>query len=169
MSRRLLLVVLTASALFIAACSPAELALTTTSTLVTGTTAGPSAGPTTTTSVPDSATTTIRGETVNDYEVILSFTTSDGETLYIVIPPGAYTDVDLENFIIDLVENNPGLWGVEVFDDEEALRAFVLPEGDRTEEQNQLIAEHHFVSLVQGDTIRFQGPFSEMGEFPIGS
>ena len=84
-------------------------------------------------------------------------------------PPGAYTEVDLENFIGDLKEADPELWGAEVFDDEDAIQAFVIPEDQRTAEQQTLVDEHHFVSLVNGDTIRFQGPFSEFGEAIIGS
>ena len=153
-----------------AACSPADVALDTTSTLISGTTeAAEEVVESTTTTVAESPEETLRGQPVTEYEVVLRTTSSEGETLYVLIPPGAYTDVDLEGFIVDLIEANPGLWGVEVFDDEEALRAFVLPEDQRTEEQQALIAEHHFVSLVEGDTIRFQGPFSELGEFPLGS
>ncbi len=171
MRKRQVLVLAAILGMVAVACSPAEVSLNTTSTLVTGTTEGPGQviQTTTTTTTAEVPTTTVRGQPVTDYEVVLRTTSSEGETLFIVIPPGAYTDIDLEGFIIDLVENNPGLWGVEVFDNEEALQAFVLPEGERTEEQEQLIADHHFVSLVRGDTIRFQGPFSGMGEFPIGS
>jgi hypothetical protein len=61
------------------------------------------------------------------------------------------------------------LWGAEVFDDEDAVQAFVIPEEQRTEEQQELLDEHHFVSLIGGDTMKFQGPFAEFGEFIIGS
>jgi hypothetical protein len=86
-----------------------------------------------------------------------------------VIPPGAYTDVDLENFIGDLREGQPDLWGAEVFDEENAVQAFVIPEAQRTEEQQGILDQHHLVSLVGGDTIKYQGPFSELGESLIGS
>ena len=86
-----------------------------------------------------------------------------------MIPPGAYTEIDLENFIGDLKEADPELWGAEVFDDEDAIQAFVIPENQRTAEQQALVDDHHFVSLINGDTIRFEGPFSEFGEAIIGS
>ncbi|MBW3666952.1 MAG: hypothetical protein KY394_05085, partial [Actinobacteria bacterium] len=88
---------------------------------------------------------------------------------YIVIPPGAYTDIDLEGFVGDLKESDPDLFGAEVFDDPEAVQAFVIPEDQRTESQQQLLDDHHLVSLVGGDTIRFQGPFEDIGEHIIGS
>jgi hypothetical protein len=118
----------------------------------------------------DGTTSTIlRGETVASYDVAVRIATDNGEILYIVVPPGAYTDVDLENFLGDLLEGNPDLWGAEVFDDEDAVQAFVIPEDQRTEEQQELLDDHHFVSLIGGDTMKFQGPFAEFGEFIIGS
>ena len=69
----------------------------------------------------------------------------------------------------DLLENNADLWGAEVFDEEAAVQAFVIPADQRTAEQQALLDDHHFVSLVGGDTMKFQGPFAEFGEFIIGS
>ena len=159
-------------ALVVAACDDGTVELSTTSSLVTGTTE-----PATATTIQEATTTTaeqvtgtsVVGETVSSFEVVVRISGDNGETLHILIPEGAYTDVDLENFIGDLKEADPDLWGAEVFDDEDAVQAFVIPEDQRTEEQQVLVDEHHLVSLVGGDTIRFQGPFSEFGEFIIGS
>jgi hypothetical protein len=154
-----------------AACDSGEAELSTTSSLVTGTTETPNLA--TTSTLTDDAgttsTTVLRGETVASYDVVVRIATDNGEILYIVVPPGAYTDVDLENFLGDLLHNNPDLWGAEVFDDEDAVQAFVIPEDQRTEEQQELLDDHHFVSLIGGDTMKFQGPFAEFGEFIIGS
>ena len=38
-----------------------------------------------------------------------------GETLYIVIPEGAYTDVDIENFVVGLVDSGEVTYGAEIF------------------------------------------------------
>lgn len=86
-----------------------------------------------------------------------------------VIPVGGYTDVDLYNFLADLKQADPDLWGAEVFDDPDAPAAFAVPESQRTAEQIDLLSRHHLVSLVAGDTIRYQGPFSSFGESVIGS
>lgn len=153
-----------------AACDSGEAELSTTSSLVTGTTETPGQATTTTTTLEEVTTTTpLRGETVASYEIAVRISTDNGEIFYVVIPSGAYTDVDLENFVGDLLEANPGLWGAEVFDDEEAVQAFVIPEGQRTDQQQDLLDESHFVSLIGGDTVKFQGPFAEFGEFVIGS
>jgi hypothetical protein len=158
--------------LLVAACNNDGAALSTTSSLITGTTEAPAAAETTTstTQAGDSANTTVaQGQTVSTYEVVARISSDNGETLYIVIPPGAYTDIDLEGFVGDLKESDPDLFGAEVFDDPDAVQAFVIPEEQRTEPQQQLLDEHHLVSLVGGDTIRFQGPFEDIGEHIIGS
>lgn len=159
-----------ALALLAAACT-AEAELSTTSSVITGTTEAVTAATTTSTTAAGetTATTLIQGETVSEWEVVARISSDNGETLYIVIPPGAYTDIDLESFVGQLKESDPQLFGAEVFDDPDAVQAFVIPEGQRTEPQQQMLDDHHLVSLVGGDTIRFQGPFEEMGEHIIGS
>ena len=170
MASRTLIFLLVALGMLAAACDTGEAELSTTSSLVTGTTETPSQASTTTTTPEEVTTTTLlRGETVASYEIAVRISTDNGEIFYVVIPSGAYTDVDLENFVGDLLEANPGLWGAEVFDDEAAVQAFVIPEDQRTEQQQDLLDESHFVSLIGGDTVKFQGPFAEFGEFVIGS
>lgn len=159
-------------ALLAAACNNDGAELSTTSSLITDTTEAAETSETTTstTEANDSASTTVvQGETVSTYEVVARISADNGETLYIVIPPGAYTDIDLEGFVGDLKESDPDLFGAEVFDDPDAVQAFVIPQEQRTEPQQQLLDQHHLVSLVGGDTIRFQGPFEDIGEHVIGS
>lgn len=173
MKLRLIIPLTVTVALAVAACDSGEGAdLSTTSSLVTGTTETPDAATTTTTTTAGEGQeavtpTTLRGETVASWDVAARISSDNGEILYIVIPEGAYTDVDLENFIGDLIDD--GVWGAEVFDDEDAIQAFVIPEEQRTDEQAQILDEHHFVSLIGGDTIKFRGPFAEFGEYVIGS
>ena len=170
MKSRSLFIVVLLLGLVASACDSGAAELSTTSSLVTGTTETPTEA-TSTTAAPstESSTTEVVGETVSSAEVKVRISADNGEILYILIPEGAYTDVDLENFIGDLKEADPDLWGAEVFDDEAAIEAFVIPEDQRTTEQQELIDDHHFVSLVEGDTVKFQGPFSYFGEFIIGS
>lgn len=157
--------------LILVACDDGAVELSTTSSLVTGTTETPEQGGSTTSLAENEgpSSTALVGETVAGADIIVRISGDNGETLHIVIPPGAYTEIDLENFIGDLKEADPELWGAEVFDDEDAIPAFVIPTDQRTAEQQALVDEHHFVSLIGGDTIRFQGPFSEFGEAIIGS
>ena len=163
-------VVLVVTSLVAVSCDSGTVELSTTSSILNGPTEpAPEASTSTSAGEGVPTTTALRGETVGSYEVLVRVFGDNGETFHILIPEGAYTDVDLENVIGDLIEDAPELWGAEVFDDQDALEAFVIPEDQRTDEQQALIDEHHFVSLVNGDTIRYQGPFLEFGEFVIGS
>ena len=155
-------------ALFLSACDSEEAELTTTSTLVTE--APAPADSTTTTVAPSEATTsTTVGSSVASFDVVAREAGDAGDIVYIIIPQAAYTDVDMENFVGDLLEDGIATWGAEIFDDIVALEAYQKDEADRTEEEVELIDQHHFVSLVNGDTIRFQGPFEASGEILIGS
>ena len=159
---------LLALSLLATACDGEEAALSTTSSLVTD--PGEEGSPTTTVAPSEEATgTTLVGESVGSYEIVAREPGTDGETVYIVIGPGAYTDVDLENFVRDLNERGIATYGAEIFDDAATAAAYLKAEADRTAEEVALIGEHHFVSLVGGTIIRFQGPFAESGEFVLGS
>ena len=83
--------------------------------------------------------------------------------------PGEYSDVSIENFLGDLLEEETAVSGVEIFDDRAALDAALKPEDERTDEERQLIQQHHLVSLVDGRQVEFRGPLSEYPGFVIGS
>ena len=160
--------------LVVAACDSGEAELSTTSSLVTGSTEAPVEPTSTSTTeagdVGPVTPTTLRGQTVDSFEITARIPSDNGEILYIVVPASdAYTDVDMENFIGDLLEGDPDLWGAEVFRSEEGPVAFVIPEDQRTEEQQQVIDEHHLASLIGGDTLVFRGPFEDVGQMIIGS
>ena len=117
----------------------------------------------------DTTSTTLVGQQVAEYEVVARVSDPAGETLFIVIPPGAYTDVDIENFVVGLVDSGEITYGAEVFDDNGAVDAYRKPEAERTEGETQLIEQHHFASVQNGTTFIYRGPFAESGEFVIGS
>jgi hypothetical protein len=158
--------------LAVAACDGEETTdLSTTSSLVASPTTA-AGGAETTTSVGaggEATSTTLRGETVSGYEVVARESDTAGETLYILVPPGAYTDVDIENFVVGLVDEGTVSFGAEVFDDPGAVDAFRKPEAERTEGETQLIDEHHFASVQNGTTVVFRGPFDASPDFVIGS
>ena len=163
--------------LTLAACDSSEADLSTTSSLLGGTNAGGSDngvdGATTTTASDaggdDGPTTTLRGSNVDSYEVIAREPATGGEILYIVIPQADYTDVDMENFVGDLIESETVTWGAEIFDDSNAVDAYRVDEADRTDEQVELLSQHHFVTVQNGDTLIFRGPFETSGTMVIGS
>ena len=168
------LITLFAVVVLVAACSPEEAELTTTTTTVASgsTTTAPDADDTTTTtgSDDDADSDDDAGPAITEYEIFVRSSSADGETLWILVDPGDYTDIDLENLIRELVdESDVTLAGINVFDDLEALEAGRVDEDARTDEEQQLVDEHFLVSLVDGSIIRFQGPYADFGETAVGS
>lgn len=165
------IVLVGAAAMLLAACNSDEADVTVTtidaSLLTTTTTA------TTTTDQPDDTepggTTQPPSDQIEDYEVISRTATEDGETLYLLVAPGNYSDVSIENFLGDLLEAETAVSGVEIFDDREALDAALKAEEERSADELQALEDHHLVSLVDGATVSFHGPLSEYEDFIIGS
>jgi hypothetical protein len=158
--------------LALAACDDSETTdLSTTSSLISSaTTAAEGAGATTTPPTDPAATSTsLVGQSVAGYEVVARVSDPAGETLFIVIPPGAYTDIDIENFAVGLVENGTVTYGAEIFDDAAAVEAYRRPEAERTEQDTQLIEQHHFASIQNAGVVVFQGPFAASPDIIIGS
>jgi len=158
--------------LAIAACDDGETTdISTTSSLVSSPTTGGGGDATTTTVATegDTTSTTLVGQQVAEYDVVARVSDPAGETLFIVIPPGAYTDVDIENFVVGLVDSGEITYGAEIFDDNGAVDAYRKPEAERTEGETQLIEQHHFASVQNGTTFVYRGPFADSGEFVIGS
>lgn len=173
--RRHLLVVLVV-ALVAVGCSSDDAELSTTTTLVAGGTSAP--GDTTPEgngengngeNAEGGTTTTLRGQPITEHRQVYSEETPNGPVIHLVVPRLGYTDADVENFIRDLRESQPGLWGVELFDNDDAQAAFVIPAAQRTEEQRTVLTRYHLVSLTEGETLVWRGPFSSLGQSTIGS
>ncbi|MFP5331464.1 MAG: hypothetical protein ACLGHX_03745 [Acidimicrobiia bacterium] len=151
------------------ACSPEEAELTTTTTTPPSTTTTTETEETTTT-VTEDGDDVETGPAITEYEVVVRSSGTDGETLWVLIDPGDYTDIDLENFIREQVdESEVELEAIHVFDDLAALEAGRVAEDARTEEEQALVDAHYLISLIDGTTIRFQGPYADLGEIAVGS
>lgn len=169
-------ITITAAFLVLAACSPDEAELTTTTTTTAPASTTSAAADETTTTVSDGED-TAEGDgsgdaepAITEYEIVVRSSGTAGETLWILIEPGDYSDIDLENLIRELVDTSDvSLAGINVFDDLDALEAGRVEDGARTEEEQALVDEHFLVSLVDGAVIRFQGPYEEFGETAVGS
>lgn len=157
-------------ALALVACSGDDPELSTESTIVTGPTDAADPEATTTTPAGGPApSTTLLGQPVTGFEVVAEIPNENGVAQYIVIPEGAYTDVDLANFVIDLLEANPDLYGAEIFGSAEAAQSFVVPAAERTDAQNAAIESDWYVTLTGRDRIDYHGPFAEFPGGAIGS
>ena len=89
----------------------------------------------------------------------------EGDVAYILVPPGEHDAEALEVLVRQLIAEDSGVWGLEVFDNEEAVEAGLsrlLSAADLA-----LLNEHHLISVIGRQSIRFQGPYSELGEHPL--
>lgn len=168
-SRTFLLAAVVAMALGACNGEDAEVTVTTIDPSLLTTTTGASTATTQSDSTEPGGTTEAASDTVDDYEVISRTASEEGETLYILVPPGNYSDVSIENFLGDLLESETAVSGAEIFDDRTALDAALKPEEDRTADELQAIEDHHLVSLIDGRTVAFRGPMSDYDDFVIGS
>jgi hypothetical protein len=159
--------------LVLGACDDGETTdLSTTSSLISSATTTGAGEAATTTSAPAdaaAASTTLVGQSVAGYEVVARVSDPAGETLFITVPPGAYTEVDIENFAVGLVDNGTVTYGAEIFDDAAAVEAYRKPEAERTEAETQLIQQHHFASIQNAGVVVFRGPFAAAPDVIIGS
>lgn len=170
--------VLAVMAMFVVACDGDDPELSTDSTIITGPTGTGATG----TEPPEgtgttagngggggSPATTLAGQQVSDYNVVNEIPNDNGVEMHIVIPSGAYTDVDLENFVFTLLEENPDLFGAEIFDQRSAADAFLIPRNQRTEQERTRLQRHWFVSVTGRQRLDFRGPFAGFPGGAIGS
>ena len=162
--------------LAVAACdrgSEPELTVTTsatTNTLDTTATPDTTVAETTTTSAPgDAATTTLARNPIEGFEIQVATTEDEGRVLWVTIPAEDYTDRDLEDFVVSVVDEEDEIWELHVLDDVAAVDAARLPAADRTEEEQAVVDDHYLVSVTEGNVITFRGPFESAGTFLIGS
>ena len=151
-----------------------ELTITTTTTTTVTTTAAQ----VTTTIAPvesdddedggDESQTTQVGMAVEGYDIAVRSSTPEGEVLHVVIEPGTYTDIDLENFVVATLDERD-LAELHVYDDRDAVDAALVDAEERAEAEQALVDDHYLVSFTDGNVITFQGPFSDVGAVRIGS
>jgi len=138
----------------------------TTSILVTpseetsGTVAGSESGDTSTTS-----TTQVIGGTPT-YEVAQRTEGDLGDELIVVVEPGSYTEVELQNLVFDIVDRFQPLSAV-VVDDPAAVA--LLSADTLSAEDEDFLAGHTFFSLTDGVDVTFSGPYSQIADLTIGS
>lgn len=129
------------------------------------TTSGTSTAPTDA----DESTTTATTRVVSGlptYEVIHELIEDDRETLVIVVEPGTYSNVELENLVYDVVERfSPSV--AIVVDDRAAADLAILDE--RTEDEQRELDAHTFLRIENGVEVTFFGPYADFPELTVGS
>lgn len=92
---------------------------------------------------------------------------TDDDVLVVAIPPGTYTDIDLQNVVGEMIERFPPVNGLHIIDDP-AITQLVLTDSVSAEQQ-ELLDLHYFLRLEDGFRMVFLGPFAEVGEVIFGS
>ncbi len=167
---------LVAVVIAIAACTGSDEGVeltTTTSTMpevASGTSEAEEEATTTTTLAETTTTEASAGQPVEDHRVVVRTDGPDGDLLWVLVDPGEYTSVDLENFVFDFLgSSDTAIWEVHVFDDEAALTAGRIEADERTSDEQGLVDAHYLVSVTEGVVLTFQGPFAAFGGAVFGS
>jgi hypothetical protein len=159
--RRSIILIL-ALALVVAACSrgdDAELTTTTDSSVLQTTSTTVSGNGT-----DDETTTTVAGTEPPEYEIIAGNT---GEGEYVVlIDPGSYTEQDLRNLMEGIVDEYAPVTA-HLIDSEDARELVLLDQV--TEAEQAILDAHYFARIVDGTTLEFLGPYSDLDSVYIGS
>lgn len=100
------------------------------------------------------------------YEVVHRLIEDDHETLVIVVEPGAYSDVELENLVYDVVERfSPNV--AIVVDDPAVADLAILDR--RTEDEQEQLDAHTFLRIENGVEVTFHGPYADFPGLTVGS
>ena len=114
-------------------------------------------------------TTAVSAEAVSglpSYEVVHRVIADDRETLVVVVEPGTYSNVELENLVYDIVERfTPS--AVIVVDDRDSADLAVLEE--LTDEQQAGLDAHTFLRIERGVEVTFYGPYADFPDLTVGS
>jgi hypothetical protein len=118
----------------------------------------------TTSSMPEVELTTTSVVGLPSYSVL---SRSEEDELVVLVVPGTYGDLDIQNVVGDVVERFAPVNTLHIVDDE-AAATLVVAETVTPEEQ-VVLDEHYFVRLEEGFRMIFVGPFSSVGEVILGS
>lgn len=130
-----------------------------TSTTVASTPSGEDGGTTT-------VATAAEGSGMPGYEVVHRLIDDGRETLVIVVEPGSYSNVDLENLVYDIVERFSPSAAIVV--DDLAVADLALEE-ERTDSQQASLDAHTFLRIDNGVEVTFYGPYADFPGMTVGS
>ena len=100
------------------------------------------------------------------YEVVHRMIEDDRETLVIVVEPGAYSAVELENLVYDVVERFVPSAAI-VVDDRAVADLAILEE--RTEDDQRQLDVHTLLRIENGVEVSFYGPYADIPGLTVGS
>ena len=172
---RPLLVIVVSVAMLLGACNRGEdeSVQTTASSGTSVTAQAPASTPPSSTAAPipgagesTTAATTAVVVGIPSYEVVSALAAEGGEALVIVIEPGAYSNVELENLVFDIVDRfAPST--VLIVDVREAADLTLL--AALTDEEEMFLAQHTLITIENGVEVTFLGPYADIPGLTIGS
>ena len=117
----------------------------------------------------DSETTTVAttaAAAMPNYDVVHRLIDDGRETLVVVVEPGVYSNVQLENLVYDIVEQYTPSAAI-VVDDATVAELAVLEE--RTEAQQADLDMHTLLRIQNGVEVTFHGPYADFPGLTVGS
>lgn len=106
------------------------------------------------------------GPALPPYEVRHRMIEDSGETLVVLVEPGSYSNVELENLVYDIVEQHSPR-GAVVVDDSAAADLAVLD--GRTAEQQDSLDSRTLLRIDNGVEVTFHGPYADFPGLTVGS
>jgi hypothetical protein len=100
------------------------------------------------------------------YEVIHRLIVDDRTTLVILVEPGAYSTVQLENLVYDVVDTYSPNTAI-VVDDRAA--ADLAIKDDLSPEEQSTLDDRTFLRIENGVDVTFHGPYADAGGMTVGS
>lgn len=100
------------------------------------------------------------------YEVIHRVIVDDRTTLVILVEPGGYTTVQLENLVYDVVDTYSPNTAI-VVDDRAA--ADLAIKDDLSPEEQSTLDDRTFLRIENGVDVTFHGPYADAGGMTVGS
>lgn len=133
------------------------------------TTVTPSATGSTSPGTPVSTTSTpTTAQGVPAYQIVLRRQSAGGDAVVVLIEPGTYTDLDLQNIVDDARTRFAPIATLYLVDDARAA-PMVIADGDMSAEAKDFLADHYFLVLEDGFRVTYLGPFADFGEVVLGS
>jgi len=100
------------------------------------------------------------------YEVIHRLIVDDRTTLVILVEPGSYSTVQLENLVYDVVDTFSPNTAI-VVDERDA--ADLAIRDDLTPEEQSVLDDRTFLKIENGVDVTFHGPYADAGGMTVGS
>jgi len=100
------------------------------------------------------------------YQVADRIEEAAGDRLVVVVEPGAYTEVELQNLVFDIVDRFQPVAAVVV--DDPAAVALVSAD-DLSDADREFLERHTFLTISDGIEVRFSGPYADVADLTIGS